>query len=160
MHRGRGHSFGQTAAHPGFRLAASSLRPLFDILNDANGQAAQVVAAINAIPYAKRTRYRQALYFPASRTPMAEHHATVGWQRGDAVFTDNRYSQAHAWAFDGGTGCWHRVRRSTYLHRFATLHGSTPGRACVAALASCHMLWFLGLAAQVCTQRSGVPRPS
>ena len=63
-----------TTAHPGFRLAASSLRPLFDILGDANGQAAQVVAAINAIPYAKRTRYRQPLYFLAATYPALNRH--------------------------------------------------------------------------------------
>lgn len=63
-----------TAAHPGFRLAASSLRPLFGILNDVNGQAAQVVAAINAIPYAKRNRYRQALYFLAATYPALNRH--------------------------------------------------------------------------------------
>ena len=63
-----------TEAHPGFRLAASSLRPLFETLNDVNGQAAQVVSAINAIPYAKRTRYRQALYFLAATYPALNRH--------------------------------------------------------------------------------------
>src|SRR5690554_2644541 len=35
-------------------------------------------------------------------TRMSEHHATVTWKRGAAVFTDRRYSRAHEWQFDGG----------------------------------------------------------
>ncbi|MGE5513177.1 MAG: OsmC family peroxiredoxin, partial [Bacteroidota bacterium] len=31
-----------------------------------------------------------------------EYKATVSWMRGDAVFTDNRYSRGHTWSFDGG----------------------------------------------------------
>lgn len=33
---------------------------------------------------------------------MAEYTATVTWQRRNAAFTDNKYSRAHEWAFDGG----------------------------------------------------------
>src|SRR5208282_6272427 len=33
---------------------------------------------------------------------MAQYSAEVIWERGDAVFTDNRYSRAHRWHFDGG----------------------------------------------------------
>jgi hypothetical protein len=34
---------------------------------------------------------------------MASYEATVRWRRGaDETFTDNRYSRAHEWAFDGG----------------------------------------------------------
>jgi hypothetical protein len=61
-------------AHPGFRLAASSLGALFTVLNDANGQAAQVVQAINAMPAAKRARYRQPLYFLAATYPALNRH--------------------------------------------------------------------------------------
>ena len=62
------------AANPGFRLAASSLRGLFAVLNDANGQAAQVVQAINAIPSAKRARYQRATYFLAATYPALARH--------------------------------------------------------------------------------------
>jgi hypothetical protein len=62
------------AANPRFRLAASSLAPLFGILNDVNGQAAQVVNAINAIPHAKRARYRRAIYFLAATYPALARH--------------------------------------------------------------------------------------
>ena len=33
---------------------------------------------------------------------MSEYHATIQWKRGEAVFTDNRYSRGHVWRFDGG----------------------------------------------------------
>ena len=31
-----------------------------------------------------------------------EYRATVKWKRGDAKFTDQRYSRGHSWSFDGG----------------------------------------------------------
>src|SRR4030081_795570 len=31
-----------------------------------------------------------------------EHRASIRWARGAAAFTDNRYSRAHTWRFDGG----------------------------------------------------------
>src|SRR5690554_2995957 len=33
---------------------------------------------------------------------MSSYKATVTWERGGARFTDNRYSRAHRWRFDGG----------------------------------------------------------
>ena len=34
---------------------------------------------------------------------MADYQATIRWQRqADEAFSDNRYSRAHEWAFDGG----------------------------------------------------------
>ena len=31
-----------------------------------------------------------------------QYSAEIIWERGDAVFTDNRYSRRHRWRFDGG----------------------------------------------------------
>src|SRR3984893_19550194 len=31
-----------------------------------------------------------------------EHRASIHWALGAAAFTDNRYSRAHSWRFDGG----------------------------------------------------------
>jgi organic hydroperoxide reductase OsmC/OhrA len=78
---------------------------------------------------------------------MARHTAGVRWERGDAVFSDNRYSRAHRWCFDGGL----EVPASSSPH-VVKVPLSDPGavdpeEAFVAALASCHMLWFLSLAA-------------
>jgi organic hydroperoxide reductase OsmC/OhrA len=78
---------------------------------------------------------------------MSEHAAAVIWSRGGAVFTDNRYSRAHRWIFDGGT----EVPAAASPHVVApavTVEAAVdPEEAFVASLASCHMLWFLSLAA-------------
>ncbi|HBC3478505.1 TPA: OsmC family peroxiredoxin, partial [Vibrio cholerae] len=35
---------------------------------------------------------------------MSEHSAIVTWKRKDSeAFTDNQYSRAHTWEFDGGS---------------------------------------------------------
>lgn len=31
-----------------------------------------------------------------------EYRARIHWERGAAAFTDNRFSRAHRWHFDGG----------------------------------------------------------
>ena len=33
---------------------------------------------------------------------MSKHTANISWTRGDATFTDNKYSRRHVWRFDGG----------------------------------------------------------
>lgn len=76
------------------------------------------------------------------------HTATVRWQRGDARFCDRRYPRAHAWSFDGGL----TVAASSSPHvvpaPMSDASAVDPEEAFVAALASCHMLWFLDLAAR------------
>lgn len=78
---------------------------------------------------------------------MNTHLAHVEWQRGSARFTDNRYSRVHAWIFDGGA----RIAASSSPHVVRVpLSDPTlvdPEEAFVASLASCHMLWFLSIAA-------------
>ena len=80
--------------------------------------------------------------------PMAEHTATVSWDRFDAAFTDNRYSRAHRWMFDGGA----TIPASSSPHvvpvPMSDPMGVDPEEAFVAALSSCHMLWFLSIAAK------------
>lgn len=79
---------------------------------------------------------------------MSEHVATVKWARNGATFTDHRYSRVHEWDFDGGV----RVRASASPHVVPEPLSSTsavdPEEAFVASLSSCHMLWFLALAAK------------
>ena len=79
---------------------------------------------------------------------MSTHDVTVEWSRGDARFTDNRYSRAHTWAFDGGA----RVPGSSSPHvvpaPWSDPAAVDPEEAFVASLSSCHMLWFLSIAAQ------------
>jgi organic hydroperoxide reductase OsmC/OhrA len=75
------------------------------------------------------------------------HLAQIRWSRGDAVFTDNRYSRAHSWHFDGGIEV--PASSSPYVVRepLSTAAAVDPEEAFVASIASCHMLWFLSIAA-------------
>jgi organic hydroperoxide reductase OsmC/OhrA len=79
---------------------------------------------------------------------MAEHKAVVVWDRGGATFTDNRYSRGHRWLFDGGV----EVPASSSPHvvpaPLSVVAAVDPEEAFVASLSSCHMLWFLHLAAR------------
>jgi organic hydroperoxide reductase OsmC/OhrA len=81
---------------------------------------------------------------------MSEHHYTaeIRWERGEAVFTDNRYSREHSWRFDGGVEV--RASSSPQVVRlpFSAEAAVDPEEAFVAALSSCHMLSFLYLAAK------------
>lgn len=72
--------------------------------------------------------------------------ARVAWQRRGATFSDNRYSRGHEWSFDGGV----TVPASSsplIVPRDSVEHAVDPEEALVASASSCHMLWFLSLAA-------------
>ena len=76
-----------------------------------------------------------------------DYQARVHWERGDALFTDNRYSRGHTWHFDGGievpaSSSPHVVRVPLSLEKAVD-----PEEAFVASLSSCHMLFFLSFAA-------------
>ncbi len=77
---------------------------------------------------------------------MSSYEAEIVWQRGDALFTDARYSRGHEWRFDGGAV----VAASSSPHVVRTPYSVAanvdPEEAFVAALSSCHMLFFLSLA--------------
>jgi len=64
------------------------------------------------------------------------------------VFTDNRYSRGHRWQFDGGI----EVPASSSSHVVplpqSVAAAVDPEEAFVAAISSCHMLWFLSIAAK------------
>lgn len=80
---------------------------------------------------------------------MATYEATVKWQRAaEERFIDQKFSRAHDWLFDGGA----RVRASSSPHSvrppFSDLAAVDPEEALVAALSSCHMLFFLWFAAK------------
>jgi organic hydroperoxide reductase OsmC/OhrA len=79
---------------------------------------------------------------------MAEYKAIVEWRRQGAVFTDNRYSRGHRWLFDGGI----EVPASASPHvvplPMSIDAAVDPEEAFVASLSSCHMLFFLSIAAK------------
>lgn len=73
----------------------------------------------------------------------------VKWEKGvDDAFTDGKYSREHRWIFDGGTV----VPGSSSPHvvplPFSSEAAVDPEEAFVASLSSCHMLWFLSMAAE------------
>lgn len=76
-----------------------------------------------------------------------EHHALIHWARGSAPFTDNRYSRGHTWRFDGGIEVPASSSPSVLRVPLSVEAAVDPEEAFVAALSSCHMLWFLSLAA-------------
>lgn len=78
---------------------------------------------------------------------MSRYTAIVEWSRGDQPFSDLRYSRRHRWRFDGGVD----VPASSSPHSvplpYSSLDAVDPEEAFVASIASCHMLWFLSIAA-------------
>ena len=77
---------------------------------------------------------------------MAQYSAEIVWERGDAIFTDNRYPRRHRWRFDGGL----EVPGSSSPHSvpvpLSDPSAVDPEEALIAALSSCHMLTFLAIA--------------
>jgi organic hydroperoxide reductase OsmC/OhrA len=79
---------------------------------------------------------------------MATYSAEVVWLRGDQKFVDNRYSRKHVLKFDGGA----EVAGSSSPHvvplPYSDAAAVDPEEAFVASLSSCHMLFFLSIAAR------------
>jgi len=77
-----------------------------------------------------------------------EYRAAVQWTRGDAKFTDQRYSRGHSWSFDGGITVPASSSPLSVRLPWSVAEAIDPEEAFVAALASCHMLTFLYVAAK------------
>ena len=79
---------------------------------------------------------------------MSHYTSTIRWERGTQPFLDNRYSRAHVWRFDGGTEIPASSSPSVVPLPMSRADAVDPEEAFVASLSSCHMLWFLSLAAK------------
>ncbi len=79
---------------------------------------------------------------------MSEHRAAIEWSRGDQPFIDNRYARAHDWRFDGGAVVRGSSAPSGVPEPMSDPAAVDPEEALVAALSSCHMLFFLAFAAK------------
>lgn len=79
---------------------------------------------------------------------MAEYVATVEWNRDGQPFLDNRYSRAHDWRFDGGAVVRGSSAPSSVPIPMSDPAAVDPEEALVAAVSSCHMLFFLAFAAK------------
>ena len=79
---------------------------------------------------------------------MSSYTAQVHWQRQNSeTFTDNRYSRKHRLQFDGGAEWAASSSPQVVPLPLSDASAVDPEEMFVASLASCHMLWFLGLAA-------------
>lgn len=76
---------------------------------------------------------------------MSRHGARVSW-RADGGFRSGDYSRAHDWLFDGGQQVRASSSPSVVPEPRSDPFGVDPEEALVAAVSSCHMLWFLSLA--------------
>jgi organic hydroperoxide reductase OsmC/OhrA len=74
---------------------------------------------------------------------MASYHATVQWMRGEAAFANQQYTRAHTWRFDEGLTVAASASPHVVKAPWAEARAVDPEEALVAALASCHMLFFL-----------------
>lgn len=79
---------------------------------------------------------------------MSTYTAEIRWSRGEQKFTDNRYSRAHTWQFDGGVVVPASSSPSVVPLPMSNTAAVDPEEAFIASLSSCHMLWFLSLAAK------------
>lgn len=79
---------------------------------------------------------------------MSKYKAIVLWSRDGAAFTDNRYSRGHRWLFDGGVEVPASSSPQVIPHPMSIAAAVDPEEAFVASLSSCHMLWFLSIAAK------------
>jgi organic hydroperoxide reductase OsmC/OhrA len=77
-----------------------------------------------------------------------EYRAEIRWTRGEAQFIDNRYSRSHVWRFDGGVEVPASASPLVVPPPLSVAAAVDPEEAFVAALASCHMLFFLSFAAK------------
>ncbi|MCH7918344.1 MAG: OsmC family protein [Planctomycetes bacterium] len=79
---------------------------------------------------------------------MSEHAAEVLWERKGQTFLDKRYRRCYTFQFDGGA----RVPGSASPHvvppPLSDEQAVDPEELFVASLSSCHMLWFLSIAAE------------
>ena len=76
---------------------------------------------------------------------MARHTALVSWSS-DGDFRSGRYSRRHSWRFDGGAVVTASSSPDVVPLPMSDAAGVDPEEALIAAVASCHMLWFLDLA--------------
>ncbi len=79
---------------------------------------------------------------------MASHTAEVIWVRGNQDFLSNGYSRRHVLRFDGGVVVPGSSSPQVVPVPMSDPAAVDPEEAFVASIASCHMLWFLALAAK------------
>lgn len=77
-----------------------------------------------------------------------EYTAEVVWTRGAQPFIDRRYSRRHVIRFDGGVEIAGSASPHVVRPPMSDAAAVDPEEMLVASLSTCHMLWFLDLAAR------------
>src|SRR2546421_4542887 len=96
----------------------------------------------------RRSRRRASAYLGCDSAFMSEHHATIEWSRDGRDFVYETYSREHTLRFDAGITAPGNAAPANIPKTVPPAPGVDPEQAFVAALSSCHMLWFLHLACQ------------
>ena len=78
---------------------------------------------------------------------MSLHRAQLHWTRGQAEFLGGRYSRQHELRFAQTIRVVGSASPSVVPAQYCVNDAVDPEAAFVAALAGCHMLWFLSIAA-------------
>lgn len=80
---------------------------------------------------------------------MSEYVAKVNWVRDEyEAYVDNKYSRAHQWTFDGGLSVAASSSPQIVPLPYSVAANVDPEEAFIASLSSCHMLFFLSIAAK------------
>ncbi len=77
-----------------------------------------------------------------------KHYAKLRWKKKpEEVFTNHKYSRLHTWLFDGGTAVRASSSPEIIPAPMSDVSAIDPEEAFIAALSSCHMLFFLSVTA-------------
>ena len=79
---------------------------------------------------------------------MHKYGARIRWSRNGADFLNNLYSRGHVWSFDGGVTVAASSSPLSVPVPQSVAEAVDPEEALVASASSCHMLWFLAIAAK------------
>jgi organic hydroperoxide reductase OsmC/OhrA len=80
---------------------------------------------------------------------MVPYNVKVSWRKKiDEAFVDHKYSRSHTWTFDGGIELVASSSPHVVPLPMSNESAVDPEEAFIASLSSCHMLWFLSIAAE------------
>ncbi|MEX0661841.1 MAG: OsmC family protein [Balneolaceae bacterium] len=79
---------------------------------------------------------------------MSTYSATIIWKRDNQPFIDNQYKRVHKWEFDGGETVRASSSPNVVPAPLSDPSAVDPEEAFIASISSCHMLWFLSIAAK------------
>ena len=80
---------------------------------------------------------------------MSKYYAEVNWIRGKHEnYIDNKYSRGHSWTFDSGITVQASSSPQVVPLPYSVEENVDPEEAFVASISSCHMLFFLSIAAK------------